>query len=91
MQEIEILKEISKDSKMGMDSVTMVTKKVQDEKFKELIKVIKTMDKNSVDYKKIEEMFKLLNMNIQDGLNEIGLENVKIVNLIQLLKMAYDE
>ena len=30
-------------------------------------------------------------MNIQDGLNEIGLENVKIVNLIQLLKMAYDE
>lgn len=37
MQEIEILKEISKDSKMGMDSVTMVTKKVQDEKFKELL------------------------------------------------------
>ena len=30
-------------------------------------------------------------INIQDGLNEIGLENVKIVNLIQLLKMAYDE
>jgi len=37
MQEIEILKEISKDAKMGMDSVTMVTKKVQDEKFKELL------------------------------------------------------
>lgn len=37
MQEIEILKEISKDSKMGMDSVTMVTKKVQDKKFKELL------------------------------------------------------
>ena len=30
-------------------------------------------------------------INIQDGLNEIGLENVKILNLIQLLKMAYDE
>ena len=37
MQEIEILKEISKDSKMGMDSLTMVTEKVQDEKFKKLL------------------------------------------------------
>ena len=37
MQEIQILKEISKDSKMGMDSVTMVTKKVQDDKFKKLL------------------------------------------------------
>lgn len=37
MQEIEILKEISKDSKMGMDSITMVNKKVQDEKFKKLL------------------------------------------------------
>ena len=37
MQEIDILKEISKDSKMGMDSITMVTKKVQDEKFKKLL------------------------------------------------------
>ena len=37
MQEIEILKEINKDSKMGMDSITMVNKKVQDEKLKELL------------------------------------------------------
>ena len=37
MQEIEILKEISKDSKMGMDSLTLVTEKVQDEKFKQLL------------------------------------------------------
>ena len=37
MQEIEILKEISKDSKMGMDSITMVGKKVQDEDFKKLL------------------------------------------------------
>ena len=37
MQEIEILKEISKDAKMGMDSVTIVTKKVQDDKFKKLL------------------------------------------------------
>ena len=37
MQEIDILKEISKDAKMGMDSITMVTKKVQDESFKELL------------------------------------------------------
>ena len=37
MQEIEILKEISKDSKMGMDSLTTVIKKVEDEEFKNLL------------------------------------------------------
>ncbi len=37
MQEIEILKEINKDAKMGMDSINMVDKKVQDEKFKKLL------------------------------------------------------
>ena len=37
MQEIEILKEINKDAKMGMDSITMVNKKVQDEKFRKLL------------------------------------------------------
>lgn len=37
MQEIEILKEINKDSKMGMDSITMINEKVQDEKFKKLL------------------------------------------------------
>lgn len=37
MQEIEILKEISKDAKMGMDSITMVNKKVQDENFRQLL------------------------------------------------------
>ena len=37
MQEIEILKEISKASKMGMDSINMVGDKVQDEKFQKLL------------------------------------------------------
>lgn len=37
MQEIEILKEISKDSKMGMDSINMVGEKVQDEKFQKVL------------------------------------------------------
>ena len=37
MQEIDILKEISKDAKMGMDSLTQVTDKVQDEKFREVL------------------------------------------------------
>ena len=37
MQEIDILKEISKDSKMGMDSINMVGEKVQDEKFQKLL------------------------------------------------------
>ena len=37
MQEIEILKEINKDAKMGMDSITMVNEKVQDKKFRKLL------------------------------------------------------
>ena len=37
MQEIEILKEISKDAKMGMDSINMVGQKVQDDKFQKLL------------------------------------------------------
>ena len=37
MQEIDILKEINKDAKMGMDSITTVNEKVQDEKFKKLL------------------------------------------------------
>lgn len=37
MKEIEILKEINKDAKMGMDSITMVNEKVQDENFRKLL------------------------------------------------------
>ena len=37
MQEIDILKEINKDAKMGMDSISMVNEKVQDEKFRKLL------------------------------------------------------
>ena len=37
MQEIELLKEISKDAKMGMDSLTTITDKTEDENFKELL------------------------------------------------------
>jgi hypothetical protein len=44
------------------------------------------MDKNSVDYKKIEEMFKLLNMNIQEGLNE---SSDKVVDAIENFQGTY--
>ena len=37
MKEIDILKEINKDAKMGMDSIAMVNEKVQDEKFRKLL------------------------------------------------------
>ena len=37
MKDIEILKEINKNSKMGMDSLTTVIKKVEDEEFKNLL------------------------------------------------------
>ena len=64
MQEIEILKEINKDAKMGMDSLTMVTKKVEDEKFKKLL------DNQHDEYQNIfdrtQELLVQENKNIQD-------------------------
>ncbi len=64
MQEIEILKEINKDAKMGMDSLTMVTKKVQDEKFKKLLNSQHDEYQNIFD--RTQELLVQENKNIQD-------------------------
>lgn len=64
MQEIEILKEINKDAKMGMDSLTMITKKVQDEKFKKLLNNQHDEYQNIFD--RTQELLVQENKNIQD-------------------------
>lgn len=64
MQEIEILNEINKDAKMGMDSLTMVTKKVQDEKFKKLLNNQHDEYQNIFD--RTQELLVQENKNIQD-------------------------
>lgn len=64
MQEIEILKEINKDAKMGMDSLTMVTKKVQDEKLKKLLNNQHDEYQNIFD--RTQELLVQENKNIQD-------------------------
>ena len=64
MQENEILKEINKDAKMGMDSLTMVTKKVQDEKFKKLLNNQHDEYQNIFD--RTQELLVQENKNIQD-------------------------
>lgn len=64
MQEIEILKEINKDAKMGMDSLTMVTKKVEDEKFKKLLNSQHDEYQNIFD--RTQELLVQENKNIQD-------------------------
>ena len=64
MQENEILKEINKDAKMGMDSLTMVTKKVQDEKFKKLLNSQHDEYQNIFD--RTQELLVQENKNIQD-------------------------
>lgn len=64
MQEIEILKEINKDAKMGMDSISMVNQKVQDEKFKKLL------DEQHNEYQNIfdrtQELLVQENMHMKD-------------------------
>lgn len=47
MEKIQILKEISKDSKMGMDSISNVLNKVKDENFENLL------NKEHKEYKNI--------------------------------------
>ena len=37
MEDVSILKEINKDSKMGMDSLSIILKKVEDEDFKKVL------------------------------------------------------
>ena len=64
MQENEILKEINKDAKMGMDSLTMVTKKVQDEKLKKLLNNQHDEYQNIFD--RTQELLVQENKNIQD-------------------------
>lgn len=49
MEKIELLKEISKDSKMGMDSINMVLKKVEDKNFKSLLNTQHEEYKNIFD------------------------------------------
>lgn len=49
MEKIELLKEISKDSKMGMDSINMVLKKVEDKNFKALLNTQHEEYKNIFD------------------------------------------
>ncbi len=64
MKEIQILKEINKDAKMGMDSITMVSNKVQDQKFKKLL------DQQHNEYQNIfdrtQELLVQENESIQD-------------------------
>ena len=49
MEKVELLKEISKDSKMGMDSINMVLKKVEDKNFKSLLNTQHEEYKNIFD------------------------------------------
>lgn len=64
MQEVDILKEINKDAKMGMDSINMVSKKVTDDKFK------KILDEQHNEYQNIfdrtQELLIQENSEIQD-------------------------
>ena len=64
MQEIEILKEICKDSKMGMDSINMVGEKVQDEKFQKLLNEQHNEYQNIFD--RTQEILKQHGETIQD-------------------------
>ena len=64
MKEIQILKEINKDAKMGMDSITMVSNKVQDQKFKKLLNQQHNEYQNIFD--RTQELLVQENESIQD-------------------------
>ena len=54
MQEVDILKEINKDAKMGMDSINMVSKKVTD--IHDFDKTYKQADKEMYKIKKAKHV-----------------------------------
>ena len=64
MEDIEILKEINKNSKMGMDSLTTVIKKVEDEEFKNLLNTQHNEYQNIFD--RTQELLIKHNTPIQD-------------------------
>ena len=64
MEEIQILKEINKDAKMGMDSLTTVIKKVEDEEFKNLLNEQHNEYQNIFD--RTQELLVQNNENIED-------------------------
>ena len=64
MKDIEILKEINKNSKMGMDSLTTVIKKVEDDEFKSLLNTQHDEYQNIFD--RTQELLIQNNEHIQD-------------------------
>lgn len=64
MKDIEILKEINQNSKMGMDSLTTVIKKVDDDEFKNLLNTQHDEYQNIFD--RTQELLVKHNENIND-------------------------
>ena len=64
MKDIEILKEINKNSKMGMDSLTTVIKKVEDDEFRNLLNTQHDEYQNIFD--RTQELLIQNNEHIQD-------------------------
>lgn len=79
MNEIEILKEINKDSKVGMDSITLVTEKAQDDKF------IKLLDEQHNEYQNIfDRTQELLIQNHEDMVDVPAMQKMMNWTGIQL-------
>ena len=64
MEKIELLKEINKDSKMGMDSLSIVLEKVNDEEFEDLL------NKQHEEYKNIFDRTQELLIENKEGIKD---------------------
>ena len=64
-----------------------------DTKYNELINKLDSLKPDEIDYKKFEQMFKLLNMNIQDAIKEFKADNKRgqqaLINAINNFKNTY--
>ena len=84
MNDIEILKEINQNSKMGMDSLTTILKKVTDEDFKDLLntqhneyqniydRTQELLVKNNAEMKDTPSMQKAIDVYKRQVLNLVG-------------------
>lgn len=64
MEKIELLKEINKDSKMGMDSLSIVLEKVNDEEFENLL------NRQHEEYKNIFDRTQELLIENKEGIKD---------------------
>lgn len=79
--------------KINNNTASLLAIASDDTKYNELMNKLSELKPNDIDYQKFEEMFKLLNMNIQDAINDFKADNKAgqkaLIEVINAFKNTY--